>query len=291
MPVAQVLSAAQVSSLGEALLGFASAPTAGATADPSSPSSGGPRVRLAQKGFFVVELGEGNAAAVLPLATGLPLLVKAAAMSSSTSSSTYALGFIDPSCDPDHCGWPLRNALLLLAAAGVPSGSTVRVLAWRDTQSLAAAAMTMSSLAALSPAGSGGAAAAAGAGAVVGSVAGNPASSLLTHSRMAAVRLTVDAALGASLAAAAGPLRARIASPSSSSSSPATSTATSPSVPKLDIVGWERDDQGKLLPRRIDLSALLNPVKVMENSVDLNLKLMRWRVLPGLDVDRLHATK
>lgn len=40
-----------------------------------------------------------------------------------------------------------------------------------------------------------------------------------------------------------------------------------------------------------DLSSVLDPARLAENSVRLNIKLMRWRALPELDVDLLAETK
>jgi hypothetical protein len=43
--------------------------------------------------------------------------------------------------------------------------------------------------------------------------------------------------------------------------------------------------------RRVDVSPLMSPVQLAEQAVDLNLKLMRWRAAPGLDIDRMAATR
>lgn len=55
-------------------------------------------------------------------------------------------------------------------------------------------------------------------------------------------------------------------------------------------VGWERN-QNKLAPRVVDLSASMDPNRLAESSVDLNLKLMRWRLLPELDLDKVAQTR
>ena len=57
------------------------------------------------------------------------------------------------------------------------------------------------------------------------------------------------------------------------------------------IMGWERNLNGKLLPRKVDLGATLDPKMIATNAVDLNLKLMRWRLVPNLDLEKLTATK
>ncbi|KAI8092479.1 E1-like protein-activating enzyme Gsa7p/Apg7p [Halteromyces radiatus] len=56
-------------------------------------------------------------------------------------------------------------------------------------------------------------------------------------------------------------------------------------------VGWERNVQGKLGPRMADLSPLMDPTRLADTSVDLNLKLMRWRVMPSLNLDKIKQTK
>jgi ubiquitin-like modifier-activating enzyme ATG7 len=59
---------------------------------------------------------------------------------------------------------------------------------------------------------------------------------------------------------------------------------------KRGTTGWERN-RGRFMPRRVDLSGMMDPIKLAEASVDLNLKLMRWRLLPALDAPRLAATR
>ncbi|RHY90503.1 hypothetical protein DYB35_004001, partial [Aphanomyces astaci] len=57
------------------------------------------------------------------------------------------------------------------------------------------------------------------------------------------------------------------------------------------VVGWELNVQGKSGPRQLQLANLLDPLQLAKTSVDLNLKLMRWRQLPHLDLDKLAHTK
>ncbi|ESK86882.1 hypothetical protein Moror_3433 [Moniliophthora roreri MCA 2997] len=58
-----------------------------------------------------------------------------------------------------------------------------------------------------------------------------------------------------------------------------------------DAVGWERNPQGKLGPRVVDLAPMMDPARLANQAVDLNLKLMRWRILPALDLDKIASTK
>ena len=49
--------------------------------------------------------------------------------------------------------------------------------------------------------------------------------------------------------------------------------------------------QGKLGARLADLAPMMDPTKLADQAVDLNLKLMRWRILPSLDLDKIASTK
>ncbi|KAL1447377.1 hypothetical protein MTO96_044313 [Rhipicephalus appendiculatus] len=55
-------------------------------------------------------------------------------------------------------------------------------------------------------------------------------------------------------------------------------------------VGWERNAAGQLGPRSVDLSASLDPARLMENALELNLQLMRWRLAPTLDLEAVAST-
>ncbi|KAF7316230.1 Autophagy-related protein [Mycena indigotica] len=56
-------------------------------------------------------------------------------------------------------------------------------------------------------------------------------------------------------------------------------------------VGWEKNPQGKLAPRMADLAPMMDPTRLADQAVDLNLKLMRWRILPSLDLEKISSTK
>ncbi|KAI0820396.1 hypothetical protein BC628DRAFT_1397266 [Trametes gibbosa] len=56
-------------------------------------------------------------------------------------------------------------------------------------------------------------------------------------------------------------------------------------------VGWEKNIQGKLGPRIADLAPMMDPTRLADQAVDLNLKLMRWRILPALDLDKVANTR
>uniref|UniRef100_A0A7N8Y379 Ubiquitin-like modifier-activating enzyme ATG7 n=1 Tax=Mastacembelus armatus TaxID=205130 RepID=A0A7N8Y379_9TELE len=56
-------------------------------------------------------------------------------------------------------------------------------------------------------------------------------------------------------------------------------------------VGWEKNPKGAMGPRMVNLSECMDPKRLAESSVDLNLKLMRWRLVPSLDLDKVVNTK
>ena len=56
-------------------------------------------------------------------------------------------------------------------------------------------------------------------------------------------------------------------------------------------VSWEKNPQGKLGPRLADLAPMMDPARLADQAVDLNLKLMRWRILPSLDLEVIAGTK
>nr|QEG53818.1 autophagy 7 [Macrobrachium nipponense] len=64
------------------------------------------------------------------------------------------------------------------------------------------------------------------------------------------------------------------------------------SVPEMpQCLGWEKNERGKMGPRMVNLSATMDPTNLAESAVDLNLKLMRWRVAPQLDLDVVQSTR
>lgn len=56
-------------------------------------------------------------------------------------------------------------------------------------------------------------------------------------------------------------------------------------------VGWELNARGKPGPRWVNLRPLLDNKHLAIQAADLNLKLMKWRMIPNLDVDRLQNIK
>ncbi|KAK0478109.1 hypothetical protein EDD18DRAFT_1364780 [Armillaria luteobubalina] len=66
----------------------------------------------------------------------------------------------------------------------------------------------------------------------------------------------------------------------------ASKAAVAPDV-RPSAVGREKDVQGKLDPHMVDLAPILQAYQ----AVDLSLKLMRWRIVLSLDLDRIAATR
>ena len=56
-------------------------------------------------------------------------------------------------------------------------------------------------------------------------------------------------------------------------------------------VGWEVNDKGRSGPRLVDLGTSMDPTRLASQAVDLNLKLMRWRLLPQLRQSEVASTK
>lgn len=56
-------------------------------------------------------------------------------------------------------------------------------------------------------------------------------------------------------------------------------------------VGWERNDSGVFGPRMANMAASMDPVKLAETSADLNIKLMKWRLLPDINLQLMKDSK
>ncbi|KAI5858184.1 E1-like protein-activating [Durotheca rogersii] len=58
-----------------------------------------------------------------------------------------------------------------------------------------------------------------------------------------------------------------------------------------NVTGWERSPTGKLVARSVSLAESMDPIRLADQSVDLNLKLMKWRISPDLNLDIIKNTK
>ena len=56
-------------------------------------------------------------------------------------------------------------------------------------------------------------------------------------------------------------------------------------------LGWERNSSKKLMPKVSDLASLSDPFELANQAVDLNLKLMKWRAAPDIDLDSIKSNK
>jgi len=57
------------------------------------------------------------------------------------------------------------------------------------------------------------------------------------------------------------------------------------------VVGWERNQNHQLRYRIANLAEYMDPARLADQAVDLNLKLMKWRLAPNLDLDTIKNTR
>ena len=57
------------------------------------------------------------------------------------------------------------------------------------------------------------------------------------------------------------------------------------------VLGWELNSRNRAIPRLADLGSSMDPSHLAMSSADLNVKLMRWRMLPNLNTDELSKLK
>jgi ubiquitin-like modifier-activating enzyme ATG7 len=64
-------------------------------------------------------------------------------------------------------------------------------------------------------------------------------------------------------------------------------------VDKADVkwTGWEKNKQEKLAPKMISMKDSIDPVKQSEHFSNFNLKLMKWSLVPNLDLDIVKSRK
>lgn len=68
-------------------------------------------------------------------------------------------------------------------------------------------------------------------------------------------------------------------------------SASASASAKSVTIGWEPDSHGRMCPRRVDLRAAFDTRTIADQAARLNLELMRWRMLPELDLDGLGGLK
>ncbi|KYM82863.1 Ubiquitin-like modifier-activating enzyme atg7 [Atta colombica] len=60
---------------------------------------------------------------------------------------------------------------------------------------------------------------------------------------------------------------------------------------KEHLVGWETNINGKMGPNIADLSNIMDPTKLSDRAINLNLKLMKWRLVPDLDLEKISGLR
>ena len=56
-------------------------------------------------------------------------------------------------------------------------------------------------------------------------------------------------------------------------------------------VGWEKNASGRVGARLMDLSSQMDPVSIAASSVELNIRLMRWRLMPALQPELIASQR
>jgi ubiquitin-like modifier-activating enzyme ATG7 len=59
----------------------------------------------------------------------------------------------------------------------------------------------------------------------------------------------------------------------------------------IGTIGWKKNEKQQLAPRIVDMSESMNSEKVAESAVSLNLKLMKWRIAPNVNLEIVKQTK
>ncbi|XP_067632933.1 ubiquitin-like modifier-activating enzyme ATG7 [Eurosta solidaginis] len=60
---------------------------------------------------------------------------------------------------------------------------------------------------------------------------------------------------------------------------------------QTQFVGWEPNRNHKMGPRMVSMRDSMDPTILVESAINLNLKLMKWRLVPELDLDVISKTK
>ncbi|KAK4979159.1 Autophagy protein 7 [Elasticomyces elasticus] len=180
--------------------------------------------------------------------------------------------FADPSTYPSNPGWQLRNLLVLVRQRW--RLDKVQVLCYRDTHPRREHPTSL----------------------VLSLQSATPVHDILQEQQSTTREIPI---MGASSALrpgdvdAFGELIERRSGPTDVSPDPAPVEAprSPPKHPELPkVTGWERDERNKLISRTVDLAAYMDPAKLADQAVDLNLKLIKWRISPSIDLDRIKHT-
>lgn len=66
---------------------------------------------------------------------------------------------------------------------------------------------------------------------------------------------------------------------------------TNPSLSNIQVTGWEKNELGQVSHTKVDLAPLMDPKRLAREASELNLRLIKWRLLPDLDLDCFSRTK
>ncbi|KAI9882805.1 MAG: hypothetical protein M1823_005453 [Watsoniomyces obsoletus] len=196
------------------------------------------------------------------------------------------VAFVDPSTYPQNPGWMLRNLLVLVRQRW--KLDQVQILCYRDIHTRRDEARSLIMQVHIEK--PEGAKDEAGSGQATSDQAASnqAASNQTTNDQVTSDQTTSDPEVsdqGASEPAANN----QTTSDPAASAAPKEDRPRTPQMPK--VTGWERNRDGKLASKVANLAEYLDPRRLADQSVDLNLKLMRWRIAPNLNLEVIKNTK
>ncbi|KAK5137943.1 hypothetical protein LTR08_005739 [Meristemomyces frigidus] len=172
--------------------------------------------------------------------------------------------FADPSTYPANPGWALRNLLVLVRQRW--HLDDVQILCYRDTHARREHPTSL----------------------VLQLRSATPVHATQQPSKEMPI-ISASSALTPGTVDASGEQINQSDAPPPPAPEPAIHSSPKPTtLPK--ITGWERTDQNKLTSRTVDLAAYMDPTKLADQAVDLNLKLIKWRIAPSINLDVIKNT-
>lgn len=177
--------------------------------------------------------------------------------------------FADPSNYPTNPGWMLRNLLVLIRQRW--HLDKVQIMCYRDTHARrehpSSLVMTLQS---------------------AEPVHKDPTPQKLSKD---IPTFKTSSALSPDDVDAFGELIERPKEPAKAEPAPPPREKSPPKLPPLPkVTGWERNENNKLSSRTVDLAAYLDPARLADQAVDLNLKLIKWRISPSIDLETIKHT-
>lgn len=176
--------------------------------------------------------------------------------------------FADPSTYPTNPGWLLRNLLVLVRQRW--HLDKVQILCYRDTHLRRdlqnSLVMTLQSAEPVFPDGA----------------KGQAIKEMITP--------TITSTLTPWQVDASGELVAEKPKPEEPQTARSESPPKALPLPLPKVTGWERNEQNKIISKTVDLAAYLDPTRLADQAVDLNLKLIKWRISPSIDLETIKQT-